>query len=157
DPLQIILQNPLKVFLRECRTSWGRLIYVVDVAKDVATHGDTARSRSRPAGGRCHTRAALRERLYCSKTPLQLGNLLREVETQAALLGLQRRNSLEKCSALSGVVGRHREISLPLSDGSSSAKFLPPPGAYGFSTPAKISRSSVSKMSRLFSAIRLAQ
>ena len=73
------------------------------------TYSDATRSRSRPArGGRC-ARAALGGGYYCCHALSQLGNLLHEVEFEAALLVCQCGNyySVEFVE-LSHVVSRDR-------------------------------------------------
>ena len=86
----------------------ARLIYVVDIAKDVTTHSDATRSRSRPArGGRC-ARAALGGGYYFRHALSQLSNLLREVEHEAVLLVFQCGNYSVELVVLSHVVSKHR-------------------------------------------------
>ena len=81
---------------------------MVDIAKDVSTHSDATRSRSRPArGGRC-ARAALGGGYYFRHALSQLSNLLREVEPEAALLVFQCGNYSVEFVVLSHVVSRHR-------------------------------------------------
>jgi hypothetical protein len=58
---------------------------VVDITKDVFTYSDATRSRSRPARGGRRARAALGGGSYFRHALLQLSNLLREVEPEAAL------------------------------------------------------------------------